>query len=207
MFTEKEDPADAPSYVRIAGAGTSMMLTRDAPAAPLVLRLPSLVPHPDTAEMPIGCRAQPMALDPCDFVDRALPPPLAPLESLFDAAAPSEVIISRASGESSQWGVGRAGMLYRDLVPSRAGGALIASHIRIPDGGPVPDYVHFHRVQFHREGRSSALGCAARGCAARRGRRARALPLGAAATPRCRACCSLLFLSQGPPDCDRSCPT
>jgi uncharacterized protein YjlB len=39
-------------------------------------------------------------------------------------------------------------MLYRDLVPSRAGGALIASHIRIPGGGPVPDYVHFHRVQF-----------------------------------------------------------
>ena len=70
-----------------------------------------------------------MALDPCDFVDRALPPPLAPLESLFDAAAPSEVIISRASGESARWGVGRAGMLYRDLVPSRAGGALIASHI------------------------------------------------------------------------------
>jgi len=33
-------------------------------------------------------------------------------------------------------------------VPSRAGGALIASHIRIPGGGPVPDYVHFHRVQF-----------------------------------------------------------
>jgi len=148
LRVEEIGPADAPSYVRIAGAGTSMILTRDGPAAPLVLRLPSLVPHPDTAEMPIGCRAQPMALDPCDFVDRALPPPLAPLESLFDAAAPSEVIISRASGEGAQWGVGRAGMLYRDLVPSRAGGALIASHIRIPGGGPVPDYVHFHRVQF-----------------------------------------------------------
>ena len=148
LRVEEIGPADAPSYVRIAGAGTSLVLTRDGPAAPLVLRLPSLVPQPDTAEMPIGCRAQPMALDQCDFVDRALPPPLAPLESLFDAAAPSEVIISRASGESSQWGVGRAGMLYRDLVPSRAGGALIASHIRIPGGGPVPDYVHFHRVHF-----------------------------------------------------------
>ena len=32
-------------------------------------------------------------------------------------------------------------MLYRDLLADRAGGALIASHIRIPHGGAVPDYV------------------------------------------------------------------
>ena len=44
------------------------------------------------------------------------------------------------------WVAGRAGMQYRDLVPGRLGGRLIASHIRIPDGGPVPDYVHYHRV-------------------------------------------------------------
>jgi mannose-6-phosphate isomerase-like protein (cupin superfamily) len=47
---------------------------------------------------------------------------------------------------SARWIVGRAGMLYRDLVPGRQGGALIASHIRIEHGGPVPDYVHFHEV-------------------------------------------------------------
>jgi quercetin dioxygenase-like cupin family protein len=41
---------------------------------------------------------------------------------------------------------GRAGMLYRDLVPSRLGGRYIASHITIAEGGPVPDWVHFHRV-------------------------------------------------------------
>jgi mannose-6-phosphate isomerase-like protein (cupin superfamily) len=41
---------------------------------------------------------------------------------------------------------GRAGMLYRDLIPSRLGGRYIASHIVIPDGGPVADWVHFHRV-------------------------------------------------------------
>ncbi len=39
-------------------------------------------------------------------------------------------------------------MQYRDLIPSRLGGRFIASHIRIPDGGPVPDYVHFHRIRF-----------------------------------------------------------
>lgn len=46
------------------------------------------------------------------------------------------------------WHAGRAGMLYRDLIPDRLGGKLIASHIRIPDGGPVPDYVHYHKVRF-----------------------------------------------------------
>ena len=45
-------------------------------------------------------------------------------------------------------GVGRAGMIYRDVLPSRQGGRFIASHIRIPEGGPVPDYVHHHTVRF-----------------------------------------------------------
>jgi mannose-6-phosphate isomerase-like protein (cupin superfamily) len=39
-------------------------------------------------------------------------------------------------------------MRYRDLIPSRLGGAFIASHIHIPNGGPVPDYVHYHRIKF-----------------------------------------------------------
>jgi hypothetical protein len=43
--------------------------------------------------------------------------------------------------------IGRAGMEYRDLIPTRLGGAMIASHIRVP-GGPVPDMVHFHKVGF-----------------------------------------------------------
>jgi len=46
------------------------------------------------------------------------------------------------------WRVGRAGMRYRDLLPDREGGRFIASHIVIPDGGPVPDYVHHHRVRL-----------------------------------------------------------
>jgi quercetin dioxygenase-like cupin family protein len=38
-------------------------------------------------------------------------------------------------------------MLYRDLIPCRLGGRYIASHIAIPDGGPVSDWVHYHRVR------------------------------------------------------------
>jgi len=43
---------------------------------------------------------------------------------------------------------GRAGMTYRDLFPERAGGRVIASHIRIDDAGPVADYVHYHDIDF-----------------------------------------------------------
>jgi quercetin dioxygenase-like cupin family protein len=55
----------------------------------------------------------------------------------------AEFVLTRASGDSGQ---GRAGMLYRDLIPGRLGGRYIASHITIPDGGPVSDWVHYHRI-------------------------------------------------------------
>ncbi|CAN5230614.1 hypothetical protein BH10ACI1_BH10ACI1_25150 [soil metagenome] len=58
-----------------------------------------------------------------------------------------EFVISTLEGENA-WSVGRAGMQYRDLIPSRLGGRFIASHIRIPHGGEVPDYVHFHKIRF-----------------------------------------------------------
>ena len=43
---------------------------------------------------------------------------------------------------------GRAGLLYRDLLPSRLGGRWVASHIRSARGGPVTDRVHHHRVRL-----------------------------------------------------------
>ncbi len=61
------------------------------------------------------------------------------------AEASHEFLIARAN---DAWGRGRAGMQYRDLIPGRLGGRVIASQIRIPDGGPVADYVHHHRVRF-----------------------------------------------------------
>lgn len=50
--------------------------------------------------------------------------------------------------DDAKWILGRAGMEYRDLVPGRLNGKLIASHIRIADAGEVPDYVHYHKVGF-----------------------------------------------------------
>jgi len=56
--------------------------------------------------------------------------------------------VVRRLADQAPWVIGRAGMQYRDLIPSRLGGSIIASHIRIPDGGPVPDMVHYHKVGF-----------------------------------------------------------
>jgi quercetin dioxygenase-like cupin family protein len=58
-----------------------------------------------------------------------------------------EFIISHI-GANDTWKEGRVGMQYRDLIPGRLRGRFIASHIRIPDGGEPPDYVHFHKVRF-----------------------------------------------------------
>ena len=58
----------------------------------------------------------------------------------------SEFIISRR--DDNDWRAGRAGMEYRDLIPGRIGGQLIASHIRLTKGGEVPDYVHYHKIRF-----------------------------------------------------------
>jgi mannose-6-phosphate isomerase-like protein (cupin superfamily) len=54
--------------------------------------------------------------------------------------------IGGPGGADEEWRVGRAGMRYRDLLPER--GPFIASHIVIPEGGPVPDYVHYHQIRF-----------------------------------------------------------
>jgi len=69
------------------------------------------------------------------------PPPGTP------ATPDNEFILTRASAADA-WVIGRAGMHYRDLIPGRLGGRFIASHIRIPNGGLVADYVHYHQVRF-----------------------------------------------------------
>ena len=55
----------------------------------------------------------------------------------------AEFLVTRAGASPAE---GRAGMLYRDLIPSRLGGRYIASHISLPESGPVSDWVHYHRI-------------------------------------------------------------
>jgi quercetin dioxygenase-like cupin family protein len=128
-------PADAPSTAVLAGHGLIVRLEAVAASAPpITLRLLC-----DLAALPAGTPQ--VLMTPggtrIELVE-ARPPVAVP-------ASTQEFVLSRMGGD---WGVGRAGMQYRDLVPSRLGGRFIASHIRIPVGGPVPDYVHFHRIRF-----------------------------------------------------------
>ena len=67
----------------------------------------------------------------------------APVDELFPFEP--EFVLTRVGVTP---GRGRAGMLYRDLIPGRLGGRYIASHITISNGGPVADWVHYHRVRL-----------------------------------------------------------
>jgi quercetin dioxygenase-like cupin family protein len=128
-------PADDPSAVVVTGFGLRIRLQRDAGPAPGVLRLlcrdpAALAGGASELLAPNGTRIELVPSDP--------PLPVPPLRPAF--------VLARKDG--ARWRVGRAGMRYRDLIPDRQGGRFIASHIAIPDGGEVPDYVHFHRVRF-----------------------------------------------------------
>lgn len=73
---------------------------------------------------------------------------IAPLNEPLVMPQTVHSFVVRRLSDQAPWVIGRAGMQYRDLIPDRLGGSIIASHIRIPDGGPVPDMVHYHTVGF-----------------------------------------------------------
>jgi quercetin dioxygenase-like cupin family protein len=122
-------PADDPSSASISGHGLRLRLERGGGGAPGVLRLLCRGRASGRLVAPNGTRVELVDADPPVIL-----PELAPSFSL--------------TRMSSSWVTGRAGMRYRDLLPDRQGGRFIASHIHIPDGGPVPDYVHFHAIRF-----------------------------------------------------------
>lgn len=125
-------PADAPQTAVISGHGVSLRLELAEDSAPIHLHLlcddlPAELARvwhsPEGSQISLRNGSEPMLLP----------------------EGTQEWIISRASGG---WHSGRAGLQYRDLIPGRLGGRFVASHIRVPQGGPVPDYVHFHKVRF-----------------------------------------------------------
>lgn len=129
-------PADDPAIAVLSGHGVCIRLERGASEAPGTLRL--LCQDPDRfAEgareltAPNGTRVELVEADP----------PMVMPET-------QHAFVVRRLKDKAPWVIGRAGMHYRDLIPDRLGGSIIASHIRIPDGGPVPDMVHYHTVGF-----------------------------------------------------------
>lgn len=129
-------PADDPSIVELSGHGLALQLTRS--------------PQQDTTRIKLVCDELPSSADGHRMLtapngtmieltlnDEAIDiPPLVPSFSICSV------------DEHENWIQGRAGMQYRDLISARLGGRFIASHIRIPGGGTVPDYVHFHKIRF-----------------------------------------------------------
>ncbi len=129
-------PADNPEVAVFSGHGLRLRIEKGAPEPPGTIRI--LTGDPDgfaggqrSLTAPNGTRIEIDELDPPLVLPRT-----------------EHAFVVRRLKDQAPWVIGRAGMLYRDLVPSRLGGAMIASHIRIPDGGPVPDMVHFHKIGF-----------------------------------------------------------
>ena len=129
-------PADSPRIAVFSGHGLRLRVEKDAPEPPGTIRI--LTENPDRfAEgkrrltAPNGTRIE---------IDDLNPPLILP--------ATNHSFVVRRLADGAPWIIGRAGMQYRDLIPDRLGGSIIASHIRIPDAGPVPDMVHYHKVGF-----------------------------------------------------------
>jgi quercetin dioxygenase-like cupin family protein len=129
-------PADDPSIATLSGHGLHVRLDRSAEAGPAALRI--LCEDPDRVAdgrreliAPGGVRVL-----------------IAEAHPVLETPRTEHAFVVRHMTDEAPWVIGRAGMSYRDLIPGRLGGSIIASHIRIPDAGPVPDMVHFHTVGF-----------------------------------------------------------
>jgi quercetin dioxygenase-like cupin family protein len=128
-------PADNPEVAVLSGHGLRLRIQKGAAEPAGTLRI--LTDDPDgfaggarVLTAPNGTRIE---------IDELNPPLVLP--------STQHAFVVRRLADQAPWVIGRAGMEYRDLIPTRLGGAMIASHIRVPDG-PVPDMVHFHKVGF-----------------------------------------------------------
>lgn len=133
---DKIYPADYPTVSVLSGHGLTIRLEQGASEPPGTLRIlcrdpAALAGGRTELTAPNGTRVEIAEADP--------PLEIPPTEHAF---------LVRRLKDNTPWVIGRAGMHYRDLVPGRLGGSIIASHIRIPDAGPVPDVVHYHTVGF-----------------------------------------------------------
>lgn len=129
-------PADDPRVAVFSGYGLRIRIEKGAKEPVGTIRI--LTSDPDgfaegkrQLTAPNGTRVEIAELNP--------PMQMPKTEHLFDV---------RRLRDGAPWVIGRAGMNYRDLLPTRLGGAIIASHIRVPGGGEVPDMVHYHTVGF-----------------------------------------------------------
>lgn len=129
-------PADDPQTAIISGYGIALRLesSSESPSLPITLRLfgdfSKLSETGREIYSPDGLRVI--------FTDEV---------SEFEIPEGTQEFVL-TNPQTNAWREGRAGMRYRDLIPGRLGGRFIASHISIPAGGEVPDYIHYHKIRF-----------------------------------------------------------
>src|SRR3954466_8708563 len=129
-------PAADPAVATMSGHGLRLRLERGCASAPGELRL--LCRTPDAfAGAPRGVTA---ADGPRILIADAEPP--------LGTPRTEHAFVVRRLKDNTPWVIGRAGIRYPDLIPAAGGGSIIASHIRIPNAGPVPDMVHYHTIGF-----------------------------------------------------------
>lgn len=129
-------PSDDPAVAIMSGYGINVRLDKNANCESPTIHL--LTDHPEQI-----ANGQSEFKAPNGTIFKVLPKSYElvtpPTQHKFEV---------RQLQDSDPWVIGRAGMQYRDLIPDRLGGSIIASHIRIPEGGPVPDMVHYHTIGF-----------------------------------------------------------
>lgn len=123
-------PSASPRFAEMSGKGLSLLLDVQYTGAAGALAVRSALPARTGLRSPSGTEVR---WEQTQVVHR---------QNFADHQA--EICTLRAS----PWLSGRAGMHTRDLIPSRLGGGIVASHIRIPNGGPVRDPVHYHTTGF-----------------------------------------------------------
>ncbi|HUW52983.1 MAG TPA: cupin domain-containing protein [Rhodanobacter sp.] len=126
-------PADNPRMAQLSGHGLRLRLDAACSGDPGVIRLGTA--HDGGREAIVAPNRTRIEFGP------ARP-------ALHLPALQASLCIQRLDGGHDDWKCGRAGMHYRDLIPGRQGGQFIASHIRIPAGGPVGDNVHYHDIRL-----------------------------------------------------------
>lgn len=143
FFTEKLGfrmdaiyPADSPSVAVVSGYGVCFRLQEGSEAPPSTIRL--LCQNPTAVASGASEIVAPNGTL-IKIVEANPPIAIPPQQQSF---------VLQKMQDGVGWTEGRAGMLYRDLIPGRQGGRFIASHIKVIEGGPIPDYVHFHKVHF-----------------------------------------------------------
>ncbi len=129
-------PADHPTIAVLSGHGLTVRLQPGDTSAAGELRLLCGDPAVIGGDQRVLRAPNGTIITLVDTYEAMAVPPVA-----------QSLVVCRMADDAS-WGTGRAGMQYRDIIPGRQGGRFIGSHIRIPHGGPVPDYVHYHRVRF-----------------------------------------------------------